>query len=194
MSRAAAVMLALSSADRQAEEAAWVAAARAGETGGILRLLERYRPPLVRLLTGVTGDPGAAEDLAQEVYLKLAGRDPAIVIENPKAMLYRMAINVMLDKARSDSRAAARGAVIRTGARCTRAERGKEWRLVAKDRGFRKVITARAVVNAAGAWVDEEAGKVFCLVDAPDRGTAARVHREAHGLEAHTLHLVEQGA
>ncbi|HEY7941563.1 MAG TPA: DUF4242 domain-containing protein [Candidatus Limnocylindrales bacterium] len=43
-------------------------------------------------------------------------------------------------------------------------------------------------------WVDEEAGKVFCLVEAPDRATAARVHREAHGLEAHTLHEVQQGA
>ena len=43
-------------------------------------------------------------------------------------------------------------------------------------------------------WVDEEAGKVFCLVDAPDRETATRVHREAHGLEAHTLHQVVQGA
>ncbi len=43
-------------------------------------------------------------------------------------------------------------------------------------------------------WVDEEAGKVFCLVDAPDRDTATRVHREAHGLEAHTLHQVTEGA
>ena len=43
-------------------------------------------------------------------------------------------------------------------------------------------------------WVDEDAGKVFCLVHAPDRETAARVHREAHGLEAHTLHEVTQGA
>jgi hypothetical protein len=49
-------------------------------------------------------------------------------------------------------------------------------------------------VNYKHYWVDEEAGKVFCLVDAPDRETAARVHREAHGLEAQTLHLVEQGA
>jgi len=48
--------------------------------------------------------------------------------------------------------AAGHGAVIRTGARCTRAERGKEWRLVTIDRGFRQVITARTVVNAAGAW------------------------------------------
>ena len=43
-------------------------------------------------------------------------------------------------------------------------------------------------------WVDEEQGKVFCLVEAPDRETATRVHREAHGLEAHTLFEVEQGA
>jgi Nickel responsive protein SCO4226-like len=42
-------------------------------------------------------------------------------------------------------------------------------------------------------WVDEESGKVFCLVDAPDRETATRVHREAHGLEAHTLYKVEPG-
>jgi Protein of unknown function (DUF4242) len=49
-------------------------------------------------------------------------------------------------------------------------------------------------VNYKHYWVDEEKGKVFCLVDAPDRETATRVHREAHGLVAHTLYEVEQGA
>jgi hypothetical protein len=49
-------------------------------------------------------------------------------------------------------------------------------------------------VNYRHYWVDEEAGKVFCLVDAPDRETAIRVHREAHGLEAHALYEVTQGA
>ncbi|GAC1615714.1 MAG: glycerol-3-phosphate dehydrogenase [Bradyrhizobium sp.] len=48
--------------------------------------------------------------------------------------------------------AAERGAVIRTGARCVRAERLDTWRLVAIDRGRREVISARALVNAAGAW------------------------------------------
>jgi hypothetical protein len=42
-------------------------------------------------------------------------------------------------------------------------------------------------------WVNESEGKVFCLVDAPDKETAARVHREAHGLEAHTLYEVKPG-
>src|SRR5438093_4534151 len=43
-------------------------------------------------------------------------------------------------------------------------------------------------------WVDEEKGKVFCLVDAPDRDSANRVHKEAHGLVAQKLYEVEQGA
>src|SRR5438552_6040399 len=57
--------------------------------------------------------------------------------------------------------AAARGAMIRTGARCTRDERGKEWRLVTIDRGFRQVITARAVANATGAWTPSVAETVL---------------------------------
>ena len=57
--------------------------------------------------------------------------------------------------------AAARGAVIRTGARCTRAERGREWRLVMKDRGFRQVVTARAIANATGAWTPSVAETVL---------------------------------
>jgi hypothetical protein len=33
-------------------------------------------------------------------------------------------------------------------------------------------------------WVDEEKGRIFCLVEAPDAEAAATVHREAHGLVA----------
>ncbi len=42
-------------------------------------------------------------------------------------------------------------------------------------------------------WVDEQNGKIFCLVEAPDADTAARVHREAHGLEADEIYPVTQG-
>src|SRR3954470_17489750 len=48
--------------------------------------------------------------------------------------------------------AAERGAVIRTGARCVRADRGADWRLMVIDRGHRQDITSRALVNATGAW------------------------------------------
>ena len=43
-------------------------------------------------------------------------------------------------------------------------------------------------------WVDEKQEKIFCLVEAPDAETAARVHREAHGLEADEIYEVTQGA
>jgi hypothetical protein len=42
-------------------------------------------------------------------------------------------------------------------------------------------------------WVDEQAGKVFCLVDAPDADAAHAVHREAHGLVADEIYPVTQG-
>ncbi|MGC1444939.1 MAG: glycerol-3-phosphate dehydrogenase [Xanthobacteraceae bacterium] len=48
--------------------------------------------------------------------------------------------------------AAERGAVIRTRTRCVRAERHDTWRLVLNSRGQRDVVTARILVNAAGAW------------------------------------------
>ncbi|MGH9282828.1 MAG: DUF4242 domain-containing protein [Acidimicrobiales bacterium] len=36
-------------------------------------------------------------------------------------------------------------------------------------------------------WVDEKAGKIFCLVEAPDAESANTVHREAHGLVAQEI-------
>ncbi len=56
--------------------------------------------------------------------------------------------------------AAERGASIRTGARCVRADRDEEWRLGVIDRGHRRTITARALVNATGAWVNMTAETV----------------------------------
>lgn len=48
-------------------------------------------------------------------------------------------------------------------------------------------------VNYLRYWVDEGAGKIFCLVDAPDAEAAARVHKEAHGLVADQIYQVQEG-
>jgi glycerol-3-phosphate dehydrogenase len=57
--------------------------------------------------------------------------------------------------------AAARGATIRTRTRVARAERGDGWRLVVNARGRRDEVTARVLVNAAGAWVETVAQTVL---------------------------------
>jgi class 3 adenylate cyclase len=69
-----------------------------------------------------------------------------------------------------------------------------------------KGVTAAAVAEAHKAdmqkqaqhgveyvkyWVNEKAGKVFCLVDAPNPEAANCVHREAHGLLAGRIVQVE---
>ncbi len=59
--------------------------------------------------------------------------------------------------------AAERGAEIRTGARCVRADRGDVWRLAMIDRGHRRVITARALANTTGAWTSMVAETVLRL-------------------------------
>lgn len=69
--------------------------------------LER-RTNLVRFLAARTGSMAAAEDVAQELYLKLAARDRAEPVESPVALLYRMALNLMLDRARGEARSLAR--------------------------------------------------------------------------------------
>ena len=42
-------------------------------------------------------------------------------------------------------------------------------------------------------WVDEEAGKLFCLAEAPSAEAAVMVHREAHGLLADRIYQVREG-
>ena len=41
-------------------------------------------------------------------------------------------------------------------------------------------------------WVDEEAGKIFCLVEAASAEDANTVHREAHGLVADEIYPVSE--
>jgi hypothetical protein len=43
-------------------------------------------------------------------------------------------------------------------------------------------------------WVDEQHGKVFCLVEAPSADAASTVHEEAHGLVADEVFPVREGA
>ena len=43
-------------------------------------------------------------------------------------------------------------------------------------------------------WVDEEHGRIFCLVEAPDADAAISVHREAHGLVADAVFPVAEGS
>lgn len=76
-------------------------------------LLDAYlakRDDLVRFLTARLRSATAAEDLVQDLYLRVASLNPAESVDRPSAYLYRLASNLMLDRLRSDRRAGARDA------------------------------------------------------------------------------------
>jgi RNA polymerase sigma-70 factor (ECF subfamily) len=76
-------------------------------------LLEVYlarRDELVRFFTVRLRSAAAAEDLVQEIYLRIAnrGEEDREVLQNPVSYLYRLGSNLMLDRLRGERRSAAR--------------------------------------------------------------------------------------
>lgn len=80
--------------------------------------LER-RSNLIRFFAARTGSLAAAEDLAQELYLKLVDRSEPLSAENPNALLYSIGLNLLRDRVRREVRAAARDADWRGAHRTT---------------------------------------------------------------------------
>jgi len=74
-------------------------------------LIDAYlarRADLVRFFALRLGSPAAAEDLVQEIYLRLTGIEDPDAVQNPAAYLYRLGSNLMLDKLRGERRGSAR--------------------------------------------------------------------------------------
>jgi RNA polymerase sigma-70 factor (ECF subfamily) len=82
------------------------APAEASEASLIAFYLKK-RASLVRFFTLRTSSPAEAEDIVQEIYLKIAAVDSASV-GNAAAFLYRLGANILLDRARARRRRTAR--------------------------------------------------------------------------------------
>ena len=78
-----------------------------GESPLIALYLER-RADLVRFFTMRLRSVAAAEDLVQDIYVRLSGLEETAEIQNPMAYLYRLGSNLMLDRLRGERRMAHR--------------------------------------------------------------------------------------
>ncbi|MCB2079684.1 MAG: RNA polymerase sigma factor [Novosphingobium sp.] len=76
--------------------------------GGLAGLFAQHRAELHRFLTARCGHVSEAEDLLQDLWIKLATLDTAGPIANGRAYLFRMANNLVLDRRRSQQRAMTR--------------------------------------------------------------------------------------
>jgi RNA polymerase sigma-70 factor (ECF subfamily) len=84
----------------------------------LLSVYFEKRANLTRFFAARTGSMALAEDLVQDLYVKLASRKDASEAQSPTALIYRIATNLMLDAARGSRRSQRRDAVWRdeTGA------------------------------------------------------------------------------
>jgi RNA polymerase sigma factor (sigma-70 family) len=80
---------------------------RPGEESPLIRAFFEKRENLVLFLAARTRDMATAEDLVQDLYLKIAAQPPDEV-KAPAALLYRMAGNLLIDHVRSRQRASRR--------------------------------------------------------------------------------------
>ena len=63
---------------------------------------------------------------------------------------------------------------------------------VAKAHAADLETQSRFGVSYLRYWVDQDAGKIFCLVDADSADDANTVHRQAHGLVAAEIYAVSE--
>ena len=77
---------------------------RATDDLSLLAVYLARREDLKRYFALRLGSTDAAEDLVQEIYFKVAGGD-AGHIANPGAFLYRLGVNLMLDRLKQQRRA-----------------------------------------------------------------------------------------
>lgn len=76
-------------------------------------LIETYlerRADLVRFFTVRLKSPSAAEDLVQDMFVRLSSVETPADLQNPVGYLYRLGSNLMLDRLRSEMRTSAREA------------------------------------------------------------------------------------
>lgn len=74
----------------------------AASTSDLLGLYLRKRSDLLKFFAARTGSVAAGEDIVQEIYLKLQHAQTDTIL-NGAAYLYRLGINLMLDRYRSDA-------------------------------------------------------------------------------------------
>lgn len=74
----------------------------------LLSLYAEKRANLVRFFAARLNSRAEAEDLVQDIYLRLTAMDADRAVDNPSALLHRIGSNLMLDRLRSQKRSGAR--------------------------------------------------------------------------------------
>lgn len=152
---------------------------------GLTQLYQELRGELLRFLVARTGNPAEAEDLLQELWLRINDAAPG-PIANGRAYLYRAAQNLILDRLREARRREARDKDWSD----TQAETVPGDRVDPQPQALDALIGREdvEVLRAAIAQLPEGAGRAFRLhklEGLPHAEVAARLGISRSGVEKH---------
>lgn len=149
---------------------------RSAEDHPLLAAFLERREALVLFLAARTRSMPQAEDLAQDLYLKIAAMPPDGEVRAPQALLYRMAANLMIDQVRSAQRSARRDA---------------EWRADTRTGSFGEDVVEEAPADEA-LIARERAQQLAEAVAAlpPKMGQAFRLHKLEGRTQAETARIM----
>lgn len=155
-------------------------------TSGLSQLLAVLRPELLRFLQARLGDAGEAEDVLQELWIRV--RDSAgEPVANGRAYLYRSAQNLALDKVRERRRRALRDAewartqgAAQPGPEAADPREDTEAALLARDEAAKLASAIAALPDAAG-----RAFRMHKLEGMPHAEVALALGISRSGVEKH---------
>jgi RNA polymerase sigma-70 factor (ECF subfamily) len=149
---------------------------RSAPPGPLVAAFLEKRENLVLFIAARVRSLETAEDLVQELYLKIATLPPETEVRAPTPLLYRMAANLVVDHVRSASRAG---------------QRDGQWRM-----DTRPILGGVDVVGeppADEALMEREQAQAFARAVAdlpPQMGRAFRLHKLEGRSQAETAELM----
>lgn len=127
----------------------------AAETDEAAALAARYRRPLMSYFLRRARDRQDAEDLTQEVFLRIVRRDEVVPLENAEVYLFRVAGNLLRDRARrSATHRASEHASLDTAA-TDFADSGYLAAGLVEDRGPERVLISQESLSEVLRALDE---------------------------------------
>ena len=76
-------------------------ALRSGDINAFEKIYEDLKTPLYTIIVRIIGDFGLAEDILQEVFIKLYNSPLTNEVHNPRAYIFKMARNIAIDGIRN---------------------------------------------------------------------------------------------
>ena len=154
------------------------------------QLVARFRSPLMSFFLRRAHNREDAEDLTQEVFMRILRRDETVPVQNPEIYIFRIAANLLRDRARKATTHRAADHASLDAVDADLADNGKHDPSLIEDRGPERVLLSQEALIEAVRTLGELGDRtrdIFLLFRLENMR-----HREIAALYGITVSTVEK--